>query len=139
MGASVADFRSLAKVVRYVGSPEHKRLPNPLANPALRTDKSDCDAVDPKLSSADPMYLLAVLQETLRRGQVSGAVEGRFPRYVHGWLFVGEARERMLFRGRLTNREAGVYKGYFETIDDVPITERRKLGAGGPWWQVIDV
>jgi len=131
----VALMQALAERVRFVGSPEHTRQPNPLASPRLRTDASDCDAVDPTIS-LDPDRLLRVLREALRRGQVSGPWEGEFPRYVHGWMKLG-AEERGLFRGRLTNRAQGIYKGYFETVDDLPEQVYAKLCEGGSWWEAL--
>jgi hypothetical protein len=53
----------------YVGSGEHKRFPNPLADPHLRTDASDCDAVDATLSQ-DPERLTAWLRNA------TGALQG---------------------------------------------------------------
>jgi hypothetical protein len=132
----VYDFADLARRVRYTGSSEHKRLPNPLANPALHSDKSDCDAVDDTISN-DPMYVLHLLQSAVRRGQISGPKEGDFPRYAHGWVIL-KGTERALFRGRLTNRVQGIYKGYFETIDDLPEVVYRKLTDGGEWWSPIE-
>jgi hypothetical protein len=134
--AAPPTFAELAARVSFVGSSEHKRLPNPLAKPALRSDASDCDEVDPTLSNADPMYLRHLLQVAMMRGQVSGPREGAFPRYVHGWILLNGA-ERALFRGRLTNREQGIYKGYFETLDDLPDLLRPRLRDGGDWWTPI--
>lgn len=94
---SLPTLTELATRARFVGSSEHKRL-NPLASPALRSDASDCDEVDPTLSSADPLYLRHILQVAISRGQISGPVEGDFPRYVHGWrgqsvrCFAGDLR-----------------------------------------------
>lgn len=102
----------------------------------MRSDASDCDEVDPTLSSADPMYLRHILQVAISRGQVSGPVEGDFPRYVHGWILL-QGAERALFRGRLTNREQGIYKGYFETLDDAPVRIRSRLREGGDWWAPV--
>ena len=133
---SLPTLTELATRARFVGSSEHKRLPNPLARPALRSDASDCDEVDPTLSSADPMYLRHILQVAISRGQTSGPVEGDFPRYVHGWILL-QGAERALFRGRLTNREQGIYKGYFETLDDVPLRIRSRLQEGGDWWAPV--
>lgn len=58
---------------------------------------------------------------------------GRFPQ-VRPWV---EGAERALFRGRLTNREQGSYKGYFETLDDVPLRIRSRLQEGGDWWAPV--
>jgi hypothetical protein len=55
---------------------------------------------------------------------------------VHGWILLNGA-ERALFRGRLTNREQGIYKGYFETLDDLPDLLRPPLREGGDWWTPI--
>lgn len=125
----------LADRVRFVGSSEHKSLPNPLANPKLRTSASDCDEVDPSVSQ-DGHRLLRILRTAMQRGQVSGPWEGRFPRYVHGWMCLSGG-ERGLFRGRLTNREQGVYKGYFECLDQVPEVAFAKLLDGGVWAEPI--
>lgn len=97
---SLPTLTELATRARFVGSSEHKRLPNPLASPALRSDASDCDEVDPTLSSADPMYLRHILQVAISRGQVSGPVEGDFPRYVHGWILL-QGRSVRCFAGDL--------------------------------------
>lgn len=128
-------FDELARHATYIGSPEHKRIPNPLANPALHSDKSDCDAVDATISN-NPLHILHVLRSALRRGQISGPKEGAYPRYVHGWMVLSGG-ERALFRGRLTNREQGVYKGYFEAIEDLPGSVHPKLIEGGEWWSPI--
>lgn len=129
-----SDLTALARRVSYVGSPEHKRVPNPFAVPNFVTGKSDCDEVAPELSR-DPMFVLHVLQEALRRGQISGPWEGDFPRNVHGWLVT--AGKRVLFRGRLTNREQGVYKGYFDSLDRVPAPAQTRLRDGGEWAEEV--
>jgi hypothetical protein len=61
--------------------------------------------------------------------------EGDFPRYVHGWAL--ESGERVLFRGRLTNRIQGIYKGYFESLADVSEPAYSHLVEGGAWHPLI--
>lgn len=118
----------------YVGSGEHKRFPNPLADPHLRSDASDCDAVDPTLSQ-DPERLTAWLREAIRRGQVSPEFEGIFPRYV--WARIPTPRGTETVEARLTNSGLGHYKGYFIDMDaDLPGRIRRQLVSGG-WSRVL--
>lgn len=122
----------------YVGSGEHKRAPNPLCPPSLRTDASDCDAVDPTISQ-DLVRLNRWLREAIRRGQVDRVLEGAFPRFAWAWVVVGSGA-RQLFEARLTNREAGQYKGYFIEMDDMlgkKAWARRKLVEGGEWWEAL--
>ncbi len=132
------DPSDLAELVRYSGSAEHKKYPNPMASPALRSDASDCDSVDQSLSQ-DPARLLRLLQEVVRRGQVDPRLEGRFPRYGWGWLRTADGRAR-LFEVRLTNAAQGAYKGYFIGVADLIGKKawlRRKLTNGGPWSDVL--
>ena len=135
MAADSSALAELADRATFVGSPEHKRQPNPLASPRLRTDASDCDEVEPTISH-DPARLLRVLRTAISLGQVSGPWEGEFPRYVHGWMRLGGGA-RGLFRGRLTNRDQGIYKGYFESLDDLGDALYEKLREGGAWWNEI--
>lgn len=107
----------LAEVIRYVGSSEHKRFPNPLVPPTLRSDASDCDELDPELSQ-DPARLTRVLRAAMQRGQVDRILEGRFPRKVWGRILLSTGAVG-LFEARLTNRETGEYKGYFIAEDDL--------------------
>jgi hypothetical protein len=134
----VSDPSDLASAVRYSGSAEHKKYPNPLANPALRSDASDCDSVDQSLSQ-DPERLLRLLREVIRRGQVDTRLEGRFPRHGWGWLRTADGRAR-LFEVRLTNAAQGAYKGYFIEEADLVGKKawlRRKLSGDGPWGGVL--
>jgi hypothetical protein len=132
---SVQDLESVAERAVYVGSGEHKRFPNPLADPRLRSDASDCDAVDPSLSQ-DPERLTRWLREAIRRRQVSPEFEGDFPRYV--WAWIPAAQRTALVEARLTNSGLGQYKGYFIDLDeDLPGRVRRQLVAGGAWSKVI--
>lgn len=128
----------LAQSVRYVGSGEHKRFPNPLCPPSLRTDASDCDAVDPTLSQ-DPARVSRALQLAIARGQVDPVSEGGFPRRAWGRLRLANGADE-LFEARLTNQATGEYKGYFvEWRDRVGKRSwlRAKLSPGGPWHEVI--
>lgn len=132
---SVSDPGEAAVHAIYVGSGEHKRFPNPLCDPNLRTDASDCDAVDPTLSQT-PERLTAWLREAIRRGQVSPELEGAFPRYV--WARVQTAAGVHAVEARLTNCELGQYKGYFIDVDqDLPGRLRRLLINGGAWAEVL--
>ncbi len=128
----------LADKVQYTGSGEHKRYPNPLANPALRSDASDCDAVDPSLSQ-DAARLQRLLQEVFKRGQVDPRREGQFPRYGWGRLRIADGSEK-LFEVRLTNSAQGSYKGYFIEEADLIGKKawlRHQFATGGPWNQVL--
>ena len=131
----------LAEKVRFVGSPEHKRLPNPLCNPALHSDNSDCDEVDDTISH-DPQRLLTVLREAVRRGQVDRVTQGQFPRYVWGWIRLKDG-SRALFEARLTNCGTGEFKAYFIDLDEESFGDpryawvRAHLADGGQWCEVL--
>jgi len=135
---SVSRPAQLAEMVRYTGSGEHKRYPNPLANPALRSDASDCDTVDANLSQ-DPDRLQRLLREVFRRGQVDPREEGSFPRHAWGRLRIGDGSVQ-LFEVRLTNATQGTYKGYFIAEADLIGKRawlRRQFADGGPWNEVL--
>jgi hypothetical protein len=53
---SALDLDALATRVTYQGSGQHKRFPNPLCPPTLRSDATSCDDVDPNISG-DPKRL----------------------------------------------------------------------------------
>ena len=130
----VSDLSVLAGLVTYAGSAEHKRFPNPIAKPELRSDASDCDLVDQSLSQ-DPARLLKLLREIIGRGQVDPRRDGMFPRYGWGWIR-GSDRHSKLVEVRVTNSTLGAYKGYF--IDDTDLVGkkawlRKYLLDGGPW------
>lgn len=134
----MSDPAELADKVRYTGSGEHKRYPSPLADPALRSDATDCDAVDPTLSQ-DPGRLQRLLQEVIRRGQVDPRKEGAFPRRAWGRLRVADGSVQ-LFEARLTNSAQGLYKGYFIEAGDLIGKRawlRRQFAEGGPWTEVL--
>jgi hypothetical protein len=100
----------LAGRARYVGSPEHKSGPSFAGPPKPRGDASLCDR---SLNQAQPR-VTSWLRRALRQGTVGAPWEGDFPRYV--WHREGE----VVFEGRLTNREAGEYKGYPLLQDEWP-------------------
>ncbi len=104
------DLVDLAGRARYVGSPEHKSGPSFAGQPKPRGDASLCDR---GLNKAQPR-VTKWLREALRKGVVGAPWEGDFPRYV--WHREGD----IVFEGRLTNREAGEYKGYPLLNDEWP-------------------
>ncbi|HEX4416578.1 MAG TPA: hypothetical protein VH165_01710 [Kofleriaceae bacterium] len=106
---SALDLEALSARVMYEGSGHHKRHPNPLCPPTLRSDASACDDVDPKISD-DPPRLTALLREALRRGQHDRRITGEFPRYIWGWIVLSNG-EYGLFEARLTQSSAGTYHG----------------------------
>jgi hypothetical protein len=130
------DLQALAAKATYEGSGEHKSVPNPLCDPALRKDASDCDKVVTGISS-DRRPLTAWLREAIRRGQVDRVVEGEFPRHVWAWIPTREGPR--LVEGRLTNSGLGQYKGYF--IEDRDLIGKRAwvraLLLRGSWSKVL--
>lgn len=60
----------------------------------------------------DPDVLTAWLAQALRRGNVSEAFDGEYPRYV----WAKPEGEDCWYEARLTNAELGEYKGY--PLDD---------------------
>ena len=128
----------LAEKVDYMGSGEHKRYPNPLCPASLRSNASDCDAVDPSLSQDKPR-LLRWLREAMRRGQADRRSDNGYPRYLWGWVVVSDGKRR-LFEARLTNEDLGHYKGYFIEPQDLigkKAWTKTKLEDGGEWWEII--
>ena len=103
------DLAELAQRTSYEGSAEHKDVPSPAGPPKLRSDATPCpqDLKDPKM-------LTQWLRDGITHGQVGAPWEGDFPRYV--WV----KNDRGCFEARLTNREAGQYKGYPLKPDEVP-------------------
>lgn len=133
--AGVLNLEAAAAQATYVGSGEHKRFPNPLCDPHLRSDASDCDAVDATLSQ-NPARMTEWLRLAIRRGQVSPEFEGIFPRYV--WARIPTTGGTNVVEARLTNSGLGHYKGYFIDVDeDLPGRVRRQLVDGGAWSQVL--
>lgn len=104
------NLKELARRANYVGSPEHKSSPSFAGQPKPRGDASLCDR---SLNQAQPK-VTRWLRRALGNGMVGAPWEGDFPRYV--WHQEGE----VVFEGRLTNREAGEYKGYPLQPDEWP-------------------
>ena len=100
--SAAVDLDRLADRVCYVGSPEHKDASSFAGAPRLRADASCC----PRGITADPARINEWLQQAIRAGAVGAPWEGGFPRYV--WYKYG----KIVFEGRLVNRETGEYKGY---------------------------
>lgn len=134
-----SDLTELANRSTYIGSGEHKRFPNPMCIPGLRTDASNCDEIDSE-ASKDLTRLNGWLREAIRRGQVDRIWEGEFPRKVWGWVIAGERPARHLVEARLTNQQLGHYKGYFIDLNDLlgrQAWTRRKLAEGAEWWEIL--
>ena len=133
------DVEALSERVRYEGSGHHKRYPNPLCPPTLRSDATACDDVDPKISE-DPQRLTMLVREALRRGQYDKRVNGEFPRYIWGWIALSTG-ELGLFEARLTQIEVGTYHGYFVDLDRDFVGKKEwayeRLVDGGDWSYVI--
>ena len=72
-----ADLNSLADLVEYEGSPEHKDIPSFAGPPQLRGDASCCPR---EISNAETVTVW--LRDAIRLGAVGGPWENGFPRYV---------------------------------------------------------
>ena len=96
-----ADLDSLAELVAYEGSNEHKDIPSFAGQPRMRGDASCCPR-----DIRDVETVSQWLRDAIRCGAVGSFWEAGFPRYV--WYKRGDT----VFEGRLTNRGAGSYKGY---------------------------
>jgi hypothetical protein len=119
-----AALRVLADKMTYAGSAEHKGRPvheSYAFESALRTDASRCD---PAISLPEAQ---AALREAVCRGCVSEEFDGRFPRYVWGWLRGGP------HVARLDNRESGAYKAWPILVEELPLDRdgRLALPQGG--------
>jgi hypothetical protein len=101
-----AELAALAKNVRYVGNPEHKRNPGDfgLTPPsAPRADKTLCDMAGIR-SKADA---LSILRRGVLQGLISDQKRSEFPQNI--WAV---ADDGTLFEAQLDNQEAGTYHGY---------------------------
>lgn len=110
-GISRDALAGCAARVRYVGSPEHKTFPSFAGKMQARSDANKCPT-----RLKDPDLITAWLAEAVRRGNVSAAFDGDFPRYV--WAL--PEGEDVWYEARLTNQEAGEYKGYPLNFDQRP-------------------
>jgi len=116
--SSAAVLGALADAVSYAGSAEHKARPvheSFTVEPALRTDASRCDPTIPREEAQ------VALREAVRRGCVSEDSDGRFPRYVWGWL------RGSPHAARLDNRESGEYKAWPITVEELPLDRDGRL------------
>lgn len=104
------DLKVLAARVRYVGSPEHKDTPSFAGPPSPRPDASIC----PRELKDDAELITRWLRAAIRAGSTGAQWNGDFPRYV--W----HKENDTVFEGRLTNSEAGWYKGYPLDNDEWP-------------------
>jgi hypothetical protein len=95
-----ADLETLAEKVSYIISPEHKDYMTSAGPGRLRSDASAC----PRGLEFEEVQ--GWLRNAIRRGDVSAAFEGEFPRYA--WARVGVH----VYEARLSNSGLGAYKGY---------------------------
>ena len=103
------DLARLAARASYHGSQEHKDHPSAAGPPKLRSDATPCPR-----DLRDFPVLTGWLQEAIAAGRIGAPWQGDFPRYA--WVRSGE----QCFEASLSNREAGVYKGYPLNPDEVP-------------------
>lgn len=99
------ELQALARRLRYVGSPLHKRGPGDFGlDPpaALRQGKSICDDVVDCRSDAQ-----SLLEDGVKKGLVSTQTNGGFPQNVWAVALRGVPLEAML-----DNAETGTYHGY---------------------------
>jgi hypothetical protein len=96
------DLEELATRVKYVGSPEHKDAPSFAGQPKPRADASKCD----RGLAFKQEEVTEWLRSAIRRGAISGVLEGDFPRYA--W----HKEDDIVYEARLTNQGVGEYKGY---------------------------
>ena len=100
------ELETLAEMVRYSGSPYHKRNPGdfgltPPSSP--RRDKTLCDGVG--IFTTDEA--LRLLRMGINTGLVSEQRRGQFPQNV--WSVTDKG---MPVEAQLENRDQGVYHGY---------------------------
>lgn len=103
------DWVDIASRVSYQGSAEHKDYLSAAGPAKLRTDASACPR-----DLKDEDLLTEWLREAVLARHVGPPWEGDFPRYA--WV----RREERCFEARLSNREAGTYKGYPMKPEEVP-------------------
>lgn len=105
-----ADRQNIANRASYVGSPEHKDAPSFAGHPKPRSDASVCDRALTRRKATITRWL----KRAIRKGTVSAAREGGFPRFV--WYM----DNGIVYEARLVNREQGHYKGYPLEPDEWP-------------------
>lgn len=103
------DLAELALRASYEGSAEHKDYLSAAGPAKLRTDATPCPR-----DLKDQGLLTEWLREAIRAGHIGAPWEDDFPRYA--WVRKGER----CFEARLSNRQAGIYKGYPMEPDEVP-------------------
>lgn len=103
------DLTVLATRVSYEGSPEHKDYLSAAGPAKLRSDATRCPR-----DLKDWRILAGWVREAVAAGQIGAPWEGDFPRWA--WIRKGQ----QCFEARLSNREAGVYKGYPLLPHEVP-------------------
>lgn len=94
------DLEALAGKANYVISPEHKDYLTSAGPGKLRSDASACPR------GLDFEEVEGWLRNAIRKGNVSAACDGEFPRYA--WAKVGGR----VYEARLSNSGLGSYKGY---------------------------
>lgn len=106
-------------VVKYRGSPYHKRYPSAWGSPQLRSDKDECPP------DIHPKEVVTVLEReitaSIRAGLASQQRDGDYPRYVWGksvFRTVAGTERTLAWEARVENRGVPEYKAY-------PITQRR--------------
>lgn len=103
------NLESLADMVKYEGSPEHKDIVSFAGQPRPRGDASLCPR-----EIGDVSVVTDWLRSAIRRGATGAPWEGAFPRYA--WHKEGDT----VFEARLVNRGSGSYKGYPLNCDEWP-------------------
>ena len=111
-GISSDVLAACAAQARYVGSPEHKTFPSFAGRMQARSDATKCPT-----HLKDPDFITAWLADAIRKGNVSAAFDGDFPRYV--WAL--PEGEDSWYEARLTNQVLGEYKGYPLNANQQPI------------------
>ncbi|HEX4705400.1 MAG TPA: hypothetical protein VH352_24960, partial [Pseudonocardiaceae bacterium] len=90
----------MADDVSYIISPEHKDYMTSAGPGRLRSDATACPR------GLDFAEVEGWLRDAVRKGHVSAALNGGYPRYA--WTRVGT----QVYEARLSNPGLGQYKGY---------------------------
>ena len=94
------ELSAMAEKVDYVISTEHKDYLTSAGPGNLRSDATRCPR------GLDFVEVREWLEDAIRTGSVSAALDGEFPRYA--WRRVGT----QVYEARLSNAGLGQYKGY---------------------------